>query len=150
MWALEVFLTNYISVKLRCWKWPQSLCSIIFWSVLLVCIQLCCCAVQIHAKLTKMMTCSLEKHQRFAIFEGFECVCLIRPFPYRWGSVAMLCTGRYCTCPGLCRNEEMEDVQDFVHIIDGFQIIVIFKPLKYSHISYLCTFLYFQFSNSVI
>lgn len=30
------------------------------------------------------------------------------PFLCRWGLVAMLCSPRYCTCPGLCRNEEME------------------------------------------
>lgn len=66
----------------------------------------------------------------------------------------MLCTGRYCTCPGLCRNEEMEDVQ-YINLplqifCDGFQIRVMFKPLKYClHTLYLCTF-FFNFNFLIL
>lgn len=68
---------------------------------------LLCCANP--CKTDREMSRALSEARSVAPWEVSERrVAIGCPFPCRWGSVAMLCTGRYCTCPGLCRNEEMK------------------------------------------
>lgn len=82
--------------------------------------------MQIHAKLIRLMAYAHAEdwsfyREYFAYnWMCYECVDVWKcPFLYRWGLVAMLCTWRYCTCPGLCRNEEMEATYILTHMLIG-------------------------------
>lgn len=82
---------------------------------------LLCCANP--CKTDQEMSRAPSEDWNFATCEVPELRVAIRcPFLCRWGSVAMLCTGRYCTCPGLCRNEEMKMHNTrlkYAHIVGG-------------------------------
>lgn len=129
MWALEVLLTNCIFLKLQC---STVRLATIYSSHG----QFCWFAFSFNCLLCKSMQNWLSwwpvisQVDTWNIFPAlffdiwafcmFVCVCvyiLRYPFLHRWGSVAMLCTWRYCTCPGLCRNEEIEATCILSHVL---------------------------------